>query len=88
MKQKAPNNILEIDGPPNFQTRVANGQIEKPLATAGLIFEIGDNIFAEHFVLMKNLTGPIIGHAFCEEQQRGHSHDTRPHTFPTPDVAS
>ena len=61
IKQKAPNNVLKIDDPPNFQIQVANGQLEKPLSTATLKFEIGDNSFAEHFVVMKKLTGPIIG---------------------------
>ena len=61
IKQKAPNNILKIDDPPNFQIQVANGQLEKPLSTATLKFEIGDNLFAEHFVVMKKLTGPIFG---------------------------
>ena len=60
-KQKAPNNILKIVDPPNFQIQVANDQLEKPLSTATLKFEIGDNSFAEHFVVMKKLTGPIIG---------------------------
>ena len=59
-KQKAPNNILKIDDPPNFQKKVANGPLEKPLATATVIFEFGDNIIAEHFVAMQKLTGPII----------------------------
>ena len=61
IKQKAPNNILKIDDTTNFQIQVANGQLEKPLSTATLKFEIGDNSFAEHFVVMKKLTGPIIG---------------------------
>ena len=61
IKQKAPNNILKIDDPPNFQIKEANGQLEKPLLTATIKFEIGDNSFAEHFVVMKKLTGPIIG---------------------------
>ena len=61
IKQKAPNNILKIDDPPNFQKQVANGELEKPLSTATLKFEIGDSSFAEHFVVMKKLTGPIIG---------------------------
>ena len=61
IKQKAPNNILKIDDPSNFQIQVANGQLEKPLSTATLTFEIGDNSFVEHFVVMKELTGPIIG---------------------------
>ena len=61
IKQKAPNNILKIDDPRNFQIQVANGQLEKPLSTATLKIEIGDNSFAEQFVVMKKLTGPIIG---------------------------
>ena len=62
IKQQAPSNILKIDDPPNFQIQVANGQLEKPTATATLKFDIWDqNIFAAHFVVMKNLTGPIIG---------------------------
>ena len=61
IKQQSPPNILKIDDPPNFQIQVANGQLEKPTATATLKFDIGDHIFAEHFVVMKNLTGPIIG---------------------------
>ena len=61
IKQKAPNNILKIDDSPNFQIQVANGQLEKPLSTVTLQIEIGDNSFAEHFVVMKKLTGPIIG---------------------------
>ena len=60
IKQKAPNNILKIDDPPNFQIQVANGQLEKPLSTTTLKFEIGDNSFSEDFVVMKKLTGPII----------------------------
>ena len=61
IKQKAPKNILKIDDPPNFLIQVANGQLEKPLSTATLKFEIGDNSFAEHFVVMQKLTRPIIG---------------------------
>ena len=61
IKQKAPSNVLKIDDPPNFQIQVANGQLEKPLSTATLKFEIGDNSLAEDFVVMKKLTGPIIG---------------------------
>ena len=61
IKQQSPSNILKIDDPPNFQIQVANGQLEKPTATATLKFDIGDHIFAENFVVMKNLTGPVIG---------------------------
>ena len=61
IKQEAPNNILNFDDPPKFQVQVANGQIEKPLSSATLNIEIGDNSFAEHFVIMKKLSGPIFG---------------------------
>ena len=61
IKQQSPSNILKIDDPPNFQIQVANGQLEKPTATTTLKFDIGDHIFAEHFLVMKNLTAPIIG---------------------------
>ena len=40
---------------------MANSELEKPTATATPKFDIGDHIFAEHFVVIKNLTGPIIG---------------------------
>ena len=66
IQQQAPSNILKFDDPPIFQIRVANGQLEKPTATATLKFDIGDHIFAEHFVVMKNLTGPIIGLHFMK----------------------
>ena len=61
IKQRAPNNILKIDDPPTFQIQVANGELRKPSSTATLKFEIGDNSFAEHFVVMKKLAGPTIG---------------------------
>ena len=61
IKQQAPSIILKIIDPPYFQIQVANGQLEKPMATTTLEFDVGDHIFAEHFVVMKNLTEPIIG---------------------------
>ena len=61
IEQPAPSIVLKIDDPPNFQIHVANGQLEKPTATTTLKVDIGDHIFAEHFVVMKNLIGPILG---------------------------
>ena len=61
IKQKAPNNILKIDEPPNFQIQVANGQLEKPISTATLKFEIRENGFSEQFAVKKKLTRPIMG---------------------------
>ena len=59
IQQLAPNNIFKIDNPPNFEIKEANGRLQKRLATFTLNFDIGDNIFAERFVLLKNLTGPF-----------------------------
>ena len=61
IKRQASSNNLKIDDLPNFQIQVANGRLEKPIATATLKFDFGDHIFAENFVVMKNLTGPFIG---------------------------
>ena len=61
IKPEVPANIFKLEDPPYFQSQVANGQLEKPKAIVALKFDIGDNIFAERFVIMKNLTGPIIG---------------------------
>ena len=72
IKEKAQNNILEIDDPAIFQIQVANGQLEKPLATATLKFELGDNTFAEHFVVMKKFNRANNWVAFYEEQQCSH----------------
>ena len=59
IKQQPPSNILKIDETTNFQIQVANGQLEKPIATATLKFDIGAHIFPKRFVVMKNLTGPF-----------------------------
>ena len=34
IKQQAPNNILKVDDPPNFQIQVANGQLEKTMSNS------------------------------------------------------
>ena len=72
IKQKAPNNLLKNNDPPNFQIQGADGQLEKPLATATPTFENGDNILPKDFVVMKKLTGPKHRVAFSEEQQCSH----------------
>ena len=61
INQQALANIFKINDPPNFQIQDANGPLQKLLSTATLKFDRGDNTFEEHFVVMKNLTWPIIG---------------------------
>ena len=69
IKQKATNIILKIVDTPNFQIHVANGQLEEFLAKATLKFEIGNNTFAERFVVMKKLTGLILGLRFMRNNR-------------------
>ena len=56
-QKKAPASIFKIGNPPDFEFQVANGQLEKPLATATLKFDVWDHTFAQHFAVMKNMTG-------------------------------
>ena len=49
---------------------VANGQLKTPKSTIELKFEVGDIEFHENFIVMENLTGPIIGLMFL---QRNHT---------------
>ena len=42
IKQQGLANIFKIDDSPNFLLQIANGQLEKPIATATLKFDIGD----------------------------------------------
>ena len=60
-KQQAPANIFRISDTPAFQIQIANGQLAKPIATATLELDIRENTYAEHFLIMKNLTWRFIG---------------------------
>ena len=66
----SPQSVIREGPPPNFQIMVANGQLETPKGTIELKFEVGDIEFHEIFIVMKNLTGPIIGLMF---PQRNHT---------------
>ena len=61
IKQQAPNKIFKVDDPLRLKIEIANGHLEKPIAAATPKFDIRDRAFAEHFVVMKNLTEPIKG---------------------------
>ena len=66
----APHTILNEGPPPDFQIMVANGQLEASIATVELQFEVGDITFREKFLIMTNLTSPLIGLLFL---QRNHT---------------
>ena len=62
----APHTILNEGLPPEFQIMVANGQLEAPIATVELQIEVGDITFREKFIVMTNLTSPLIGLLFLQ----------------------
>ena len=62
----APHTILNAGPPPEFQFMVANGQLEAPIATVELQFEVGDITFREKFIVLTNLTSPLIGLLFLQ----------------------
>ena len=62
----APHTILNEGPPPEFQIMVANGQLEAPIATVELQLEVGDITFREKFIVMTNITSPLIGILFLQ----------------------
>ena len=62
----APHTLLNDGPPPEFQIMVANGQLEAPIGTVELQFEVGDITFREKFIVMTNLTSPLIGLLFLQ----------------------
>ena len=42
-------------------------ELEKPIATPTLKFDLGDITFAEHFVVLRNLIKPILGFHFMRD---------------------
>ena len=62
----ASHTILNEGPPPEFQIMVANGQLEAPVATVELQFEVGDVTFRENFIVMTNLSSPLIGFLFLQ----------------------
>ena len=62
----APHTKLNEGPPPEFQFMVANGQLKAPIATVELHFEVGDITFREKFIVMTNLTSPLIGLLFLQ----------------------
>ena len=61
-----PHTIPNEGFPPEFQIMVANGQLEAPMATVELQFELGDITFREKFIVLTNLTRPLIDLLFIQ----------------------
>ena len=66
IKLLAPEAISDTGPAPNFQIMVANGQLETPIGTVCLTFEVADFMFKENFIVMKALPNPLIGICFLK----------------------
>ena len=62
----APHTMLKEGPPPEFKIMVANGHLEAPIATVELQFEVGHITSRENFIVMTNLTSPLIGLLFLQ----------------------
>ena len=72
LKQTSTKNLLtneaikDIGPAQNFQIMVAKGQLERPIGTVLLEFEVADLQFQENFIVMKTLLNPLIGLCFLQ----------------------
>ena len=74
--------IKETGPPPNFQIMVANGQLEVPIGTVLLEFEVADFMLKENFIIMKNLPNPLIGLCFLRRNNANFDVNQGILTFP------
>ena len=64
------NEAINDTGPAsNFQIMVANGQLERPIGTVLLQFEVADFQFRENFIVMKVLPNPLFGVCFLQRHK-------------------
>ena len=62
----APHTIINEGLLPEFEIMVSIGQLEAPIATVELQFEVGDITFREKITVMTNLTSPLRGLFFLQ----------------------
>ena len=68
MRLLSPQSVIREGPPPNFQIKGRKWTIRTPKSTIELIFEVCDIEFQEIFIVMENLTGPIIGLLFLQRK--------------------
>ena len=66
-RQDANQCIIHKAPPPPFKVQYANAELEQPLATYTLRFKIGNYTFEETFIVMNQMSFPIIGLAFLRK---------------------
>ena len=66
IKNLSPEDVLKEAEPPKFKLQIANGDLETPLKTVLLQFEIGDWVYKETFIIAEKMTGHLLGMTFLK----------------------
>ena len=69
IKMNSDNCIMKEYPQPPFKIECANAQLEQPIATADIQFNIGTYTFTETFVILSKTSFPIIGLIFMRNRQ-------------------
>ena len=69
IKMNSDNCIMKEYPQPPFKIECANAQLEQPIATADMQFNIGTYTFTETFVILSKTSFPIIGLIFMRNRQ-------------------
>ena len=69
IKMNSESCVIKEYPQPRFKIECANAQLEQPIATADIQFNIGTYTFADTFVILSKTSFPIIGLNFMRNQQ-------------------
>ena len=69
IKDYTENCSIKVYPPPPFRIECANAQIEQPIATADVQFNIGTYTFTDTFVVLSRTSFPIVGLNFMRNHQ-------------------
>ena len=82
IKMNSENCVIEEYPQPPFKIECANAQLEQPIATADIQFNIGTYTFTDTFVILSKTSFPIIGLNFMRNHQAVIDTANRTITFP------
>ena len=69
IKMNSDNSVIKVYPQPSFKIECANAQLEQPIATADIQFNIGTYTFTDTFVILSKTSFPIIGLNFMRNHQ-------------------
>ena len=82
IKMNRENCIIKEYPQPPFTIECANAQLEQPIATADIKFNIGTYTFTDTFVILSKTSFPITGLNFMNKSPSGTRYRKRYHQLP------